>query len=328
MAAWQRLAAEQAGVVSREQLLAAGCTVGQVGALLDARRWTGLHLGVYAVFTGPVPNMTRAWAAVLHAGSGAALGGTAALWLWGVLDAPPKRLTVCIPWERRVRPPDGVVVVRRRRLNEAVHPVGSPPRVRLEEALLDVVRATPRPGQVVDLVIRATATRRTTPARIRAALAQRPRIRHRALLTEILGEVAEGVQSALESRYRRAVERTHGLPRAERNRPEPVVDETGREVRRRYRDVRYRRWETVVELDGLEAHPEWLRRFDRRRDNSVTLVGDRSLQYGWFEVVETPCQVAADVLVVLRRAGWRGTPVACSDSCPVSALIPDSTPLT
>ncbi|WP_143448642.1 hypothetical protein [Kineosporia sp. A_224] len=313
--------------MSREQLLATGCTVGQVGALLDARRWTGLHLGVYAVFTGPVPAMTQAWAAVLHAGRGAALGGTAALWLWGVLDSPPKRLTVCIPWERRVRAPTGVVVVRRRRLDEVVHPVGSPPRVRLEEALLDVVRNAP-PGQVVDLVIRATATRRTTPGRIRAALVQRPRIRHRALLAEMLGEVTEGVQSALESRYRRAVERAHELPRAERNRPEAVLDGSGRQVRRRYRDVRYRRWETVVELDGLEAHPEWLRRLDRRRDNSVTLVGDRSLQYGWFEVVETPCQVAADVVVVLRRAGWRGTPVACSATCAVSPLIPDSTPLT
>ncbi|MBI4939238.1 MAG: hypothetical protein HY830_00645 [Actinobacteria bacterium] len=324
---WQRFAAEQAGVVSREQLLAAGCTVGQVGALLDARRWTGLHLGVYAVFTGPVPAMTRAWAAVLLAGPGAALGGTAALWLWGVLDGP-KRWTVCIPWERRVRAPAGVVVVRRRRLHEVVHPVGSPPRVRLEEALLDVVRSTGRPGEVVDLVIRATATRRTTPARIRAALARRPRMRHRALLVEMLGEVAEGVQSALESRYRRSVERAHGLPRAERNRPEPVLDPSGRVVRRRYRDVRYRRWDTVVELDGLEAHPEWLRRFDRRRDNSVTLVGDRALQYGWFEVVETPCQVAADVVVVLRRAGWRGTPVACSSTCAITPLIPDSTPLT
>ena len=48
-------------------------------------------------------------------------------------------------------------------------------------------------------------------------------------------DVVDGVQSTLERRYRRDVERPHGLPRGFRNRSE------GDRGRRRYRDVRYRR---------------------------------------------------------------------------------------
>ncbi len=319
---WRGLATTQAGVVARRQLLELGYTSGQVGALLDSRRWTGLLPGVYAVFKGPVPPMTRAWAAVLAGGCEAALAGEAALWLWGVLDVAPKRLAVCVPWERRVVPPEGIDVMRRRRLAALVHPAGRPPRLRLEEALLDVVDGSPRPSDVVGIVLRATAGRRTTPPRIRAAMAGRKRLRHRRLLCDILGDAAEGVQSALERRYRKDVERAHALPRGERNRAELVPDGRGRRVRNRYRDVRYRRWGTVVELDGLEAHPQWLRHLDRRRDNSVVVAGDRGLQYGWHEVVSDPCRVAAEVSMVLWRGGWRGVPRPCGPQCPVSRLVP------
>jgi hypothetical protein len=141
---------------------------------------------------------------------------------------------------------------------------------------------------------------------------------------ELLGEVAEGVQSALERRYRKTVERAHGLPRAERNLTEPVLGRTGLR-RNRYRDVRYRRWHFVVELDGLEAHRPWSKARDRERDNSVTLAGDHHLEYGWTEVVGRPCDVTVDVVQMLWRQGWRGTPRPCAPGCPVGRLmaVPD-----
>ena len=136
--AWQRLAAEQAGVVARRQLIELGLTRGQVGALLDSRRWTGLFPGVYATFTGPVSDEARAWAACLAAGEGAVLGGETALWLEKVLPEPPARVTVCVPAERHVTRPPGVRVLRLRRLDELVHPARRPPRLRVEQAVLDV----------------------------------------------------------------------------------------------------------------------------------------------------------------------------------------------
>lgn len=278
-----------------------------------------MHPGVYATFTGPLPPMTRVWAALLHAGEGAAAGGTTALWLWGVLPEPPQRLTVCVPERRRVVHRPGARVCRVRALADRVHPSRLPSRLRIEEAVLDVADATKDVRVVVETVLRATSGRRTTAHRLREALARRSRQRHRRLLEEILGEVEDGVQSALERRYRRDVERAHGLPHGTRNRPEPMLDAGGRTVRSRYRDIRYRRWRLVVELDGLQAHPEWLRRLDRLRDNSIALTSDdQHLEYGWAETVGEPCRLALEVATVLRRHGWTGRPVPCGPGCALS----------
>lgn len=121
--------------------------------------------------------MTRAWAALLAAGPGAALGGETALWLWGVVETPA-RLQLCVPWERK-----------------------------------------------------------------------------------------------------------------------------------------------VVELDGLAAHPEWLRHLDRRRDNSGTVRWDRVLQYGWHEVVADPCRTAHEIAVVLWQQGWRTLPTPCTPTCPLGRFL-------
>jgi hypothetical protein len=319
-APWQELAGAQAGVVSRAQLLALGLTPGAIDARLAGRRWVGLHPGVYATFTGPVLPLARTWAAVLAAGDGAAIGGRSALWLWGVLDSPELLTTVCVPERRRVVAPAGVRVERRRRLAAHAHPVALPRRLRLEEALLDVTDRAIDEGEVIDLVLRAASSRRTCAERVRQALARRARHRHRTLLGELLTEAVEGVQSALERRYRRGVERAHGLPRGERNAPERSMGRTGA-PRTRYRDIRYHRWRVVVELDGLEAHPAWLLRRDRARDNSAALDGDRVLVYGWHETVTERCQVTVEVIRMLWSQGWRGTPRPCDDDCPVADLL-------
>lgn len=312
---WADLARAQAGVVSRSQLLTLGLSPGQVGALLDARRWTGVFPGVYATFTGPLPQASRAWAACLAAGEGAVLGGRTALWLWGVLPEPPRQVTVCIPERRRAVSPTGVAVVRRRRLAGAVHPARRPPVLRVEEAVLDVADDTDE-RRAIDVVLRAVGEQVTTAARLRTALARRRRHRHRRLLAELLTETEDGVRSFLERRFRRDVELAHDLPRAERNRAEPVLDDRGAVVRTRYRDVRYRRWRLVVELDGDEAHRPWRRPADRARDNSVTLAQDEHLEYGWAEVVGDPCRVAFEIATVLRLQGWTGRPAPCSPGCP------------
>ena len=218
---WRVLAGEQAGVVSRAQVLAAGLTPGALDALVESRRWTRLHPGVYATFTGPVPELSRVWAALLVCGEGAALAGRSALWLWGVTDRPAS-VEVHVPDERKVVPPPEVVVVRRRRMAELAHPAARPSRLRLEEAVIDVTASCPTATDLMDVVLRATTSRRTTPARLRAALASRRAHPHRRLLAEVLGEVAEGVHSHLEHRYRRGVESAHGLPRGERTAREVV----------------------------------------------------------------------------------------------------------
>jgi len=295
----------QDGVVSRRQLSAAGVSRARVRAHLDAGRWQRARPGVYATFTGPLPPRARVWAAILATGPEAAAGPLTTLWLAGVLDRPPSRLDVVIPERRRVRPCVDVAVRRRCGFAEAVHPVASPPRMRLEEALLDACAVQQRPEAVVDLVLRAVQRRTTTAARVTAAVHVRSRLTWRALLLDLLSDVEEGVLSALERRWLRDVARPHRLPAARLN----AAEADGR--RRVYRDVRFEGWPLVVELDGRTAHPDEERFRDRRRDNRVTVTGRRTLRYGWHDLVQDPCAVAAEVAAVLRLLGRPADPVRC-----------------
>ena len=165
---------------------------------------------------------------------------------------------------------------------------------------------------MADLVLRACQRRLTTPARLAGRARARKRLRWRRLIGEVLTEARDGVQSALERRYLRDVERPHGLPRGRRNRTE------GRPGRRRYRDVRYLRWRLVVELDGQAAHPDDEAESDDQRDNELLAEEDtRTLRYGWRSVTGRPCATAAQVGRVLHRLGWRGTLTRCGPSCPI-----------
>jgi hypothetical protein len=85
-----------------------------------------------------------------------------------------------------------------------------------------------------------------------------------------------------------------------------------------YHDVRYRRWSTVVELDGRAAHPVEEAFRDFRRDNRVVVAGDVVLRYGWRDVACHPCEVAAQVAEVLQARGWPGPPRVCGSGCPVN----------
>jgi hypothetical protein len=127
---------------------------------------------------------------------------------------------------------------------------------------------------VVDVVLRVVQRRLTTAERLGACLATRRSHPYRHLRVDVLADTASGVQTPLERRWVRAVERAHGLPVSAVNRP----DDDGR---RRYRDVEYLPWGLVCEVDGREAHPDDERFRDRRRDNRVTVSGRRKLRYGW-----------------------------------------------
>jgi hypothetical protein len=311
---WPMIAAEQDGVVARRQLLAAGLTPGVLRRELVARRWRRLYPGVYATFNGTVPDRTQIWAAVLRAGNDAVAAHRTALWLAGALDERPSVIEVAIPHERRAGAggtAGGLRLHRMRHLSELSHPAARPPRLRLEAAVLAATQTATSAELVLDLVLRCTQRRLTTAFRLEQSLARWPRHRWRTLLQQVLGEVHEGVASALELRYARDVERAHGLPHGSRNRPEhSPTDE-----RVRYRDVRYETFGTVVELDGREAHPVDQAFRDLRRDNAVAAAGGQVLRYGWRDVAGRACLTAAQVGAVLANRGWTGRPRPCGPTC-------------
>jgi hypothetical protein len=284
---------------------------------LDNGRWRVLLPGVYATFTGPVGPMAMVWSAVLYAGTGAAACGPTALWLTGAIDDRPALVHVAVPASRRVVRQPGIRIHLSRALDDKVrdiaHPSARPRRLRLEWALLEVCDRE-NSSMAIHLILQAIQRRLTTAGRLRAALGSRLRHRWRQLICEILAEAADGVASPLELRYRREVERVHGLPAGLRNQPE-VAPAGGRS----YRDVRYAGWRVLVELDGRKAHPEDQSFRDYRRDNYAAVAGETVLRYGWRDIVGRPCEVASQVGQVLALSGWRGSLVGCRPGCPAAA---------
>jgi hypothetical protein len=198
-----------------------------------------------------------------------------------------------------------------------------PPQTRIEDTVVDLTQTAAHIEDAVSWLARAVGGRLTTAPRLAARLRSRPKLRWRSLLCAALGDVEAGCHSLIELAYLRDVERAHGLPASQRQarRPSTTALAGGQSTTTSegaphgtigYDDVRYRRYATRVELDGLAAHPEHARWRDMRRDNAAVIEGDRVLRYGLGDVESYPCHLAAQVASVLRLGGWRGTLARCA----------------
>lgn len=209
------LLALQCGVVSRRQALAAGLGEADVRRLLRRREWTTVHAGVYVDHTGPLLWQQRAWAAVLALWP-AALCHDSAL---RAVDGPGRRdrdehgpVHVAVDRNRAVQAPAGVVVHRLGAFAAKVWWNASPPRVRVEHAVLDLAAESGDELAAVATLADAVQSRRTTAPRILTALDGRTRIAHRGFLEQVLQDISEGTCSALEHAFLTRVERPHRLP--------------------------------------------------------------------------------------------------------------------
>ncbi len=300
------LAARQDGVITRGQCLGFGTSPKWVSAQVSSGRWQRLHTGVMVTHSGPVLWRTRAHAALLYAGPGAALSDGSAGFLYEMVQRPPQLIHVSIPEARRVAPSAGLVIRRCRRLE--VVP-GSLAVVSRGQTVIDLLRDATSDDEAVNLICAAVRAG-TWPEQILAALASRPRVRRRALLVELIGAVADGIESPLELRYHRDVERRHGLPSAQLQ-VRHVLD--GRWVRA---DRLYDGLGVRVELDGELAHPGGRTDADVWRDNAVLIErNELTLRFRWRHVRVTPCATAAQVDAALRSRGWSGTARSCGPAC-------------
>jgi hypothetical protein len=306
---------EQAGVITRRQAVAGGLTEEQIRQRLRSGRWQRASAGVYYTFSGEPPRLAVLWAALLPAGPGAVLSHQTAAELIGLIDRPEPPIHVSVPSQRHVNPVPGVQTHRRHRSPVAA-PAREPARTGPEDTVVDLTQAAKDLDAAVGWIARACARRLTTPERLRVAFAARGRLRWRAALTAAVADVAAGCHSVLELRYLRDVERPHGLPTGTRQR---------RRKERRvttYSDVEYDPYGLVVELDGRAAHEDPGR--DRRRDHAGAVRGRMTLRFGWADVHRRPCESAAAVAVLLRRAGWPSRPTRCGPHCPLpgAQLLP------
>lgn len=342
------LVAGQEGMVARWQALGLGMTERMLSHRLSGGQWSVQYPGVYATFSGQPTRAAQLWAAVLlcsrevthprrrdrSAGlpePDAVLSHATAAELHRLgspltAQAEGRPIHVTIPSGRRKPQADQVIRVHfSSRLVESRHPTTSPPRTRINDTVIDLTQSARTLDDAIGWLTAACGSRRTTATRLAEAIHARKKLRWRCELLYALGDAAAGDHSLLELRYHRNVERAHGLPEAGRQRRRTEqrrvarADHRAGSARTEYDDVSYLAYRTVVHLDG-KVHL-YSRFRDMRRDNAAVVRADDPLHYGWTDVDDHPCEVAAQVAVVLIRNGWRGRPRRCRPGCAVAQIL-------
>lgn len=210
----------QSGVVSRRQVLAVtGESDAAIRRRLRRREWATILPGVYVDHTGPPTWLQRAWAAVLYAWPAVLYGDSAIR----AGDGPGRRdrpddapIHVAVAHVRTVERQDGVVIHRVSAFRTKAQHNLSPPRLRIEYAVLSAAADAKDDLSAVGVLSDAVRSRRTTPRRLLDAAHGERRLRRRSFLIGVLADASEGTCSALELEYLRRVERAHGLPSAGR----------------------------------------------------------------------------------------------------------------
>jgi hypothetical protein len=303
----------QTGVISRRQALGAGMQQHDIRRMLRRNAWARVHPGVYVDHTGPLTWLQRAWAAVLYA-------APAALCLDSALtaaDGPGRSMRdeaapiqVAVARQRAMLiEPEGVRIHHLAQFDGRVLWNVGPPRLRYEDAALDVACAATSELDAIATLADCCQSRRTTARRLLHTLDSRLRVRRRRWLRAVLADIADGTCSVLEHGYLDRVERPHGLPRAVRQQPSTSS------VGICYRDAEYGA-RLVVELDGRMFHDSATRRdADFERDLDAAAVGRSTVRLSYGQVFDRPCRTAAKIAQVLRLHGVDVQARPCGSGC-------------
>ncbi len=309
LAAIDDLIHRQDGAVGRDQLVRAGVSIVEIRRHLRRREWILVWPGVYATRPGSPTAYGMAIGALLYAGPTAMWSHATAAHQLGLRTATPPRIDVSIVAERQVRPQPGLRIHRIRQLETRRLEAVVPPRVTPGHAVVDQVAEQRTLNGAVALVADSCQTGRVSLDEVEAASRSR---QHRwGVQVRAMAGAMHGSDSLLEVLYIRDVERRHRLPMSARQR------RSGQDIS----DCAYDAFGVLVELDG-RVHlvvERWWR--DMAKDNRSALRGELTLRYGWLDVHHHPCDVAAQVLVVLRQRGFRGRVRPCRAGCPVARLV-------
>jgi very-short-patch-repair endonuclease len=290
------LAGRSHGVVSRQELLAAGVSTAELEHRVAIGVLLPIHRGVYRVGHRAPSVQARYMAAVKACGDGALLSGKAAAHLFGLLQRPPSLPEVLTATERRI---SGVVTHRTRRVDVIARRNGRTqladgthwrriPVTTIPRTLVDLA-ATLEEDELARAFHEAAVRHRTTPAQVERVLARRHNWPGARKLRRVIWGEAPVTLSRLESRF---LERLRAA-----SLPQPAVN---RRVDGRYVDCRWPAHRLTVELDSYRYHHTrhaWEQ--DRRRERQARSRGDEFRRYTWLDVAEEPEPMVADLRALL-----------------------------
>ncbi|WP_406035856.1 endonuclease domain-containing protein [Nocardioides sp. NBC_00163] len=260
---------------------------------IESERWQLLSPTVIATTTGELSDEQRIWHAVLHAGDGAMAGGLTAATLAGLKNWHRDEVTVLVPYARgRPSPLSDVRFVRIRR---SLREVGSPPRCRIEPAVL-LFAAADRSERTAQGVLAAVVQQQlTSPEDLLEWLERLAPLRRAATLRRAIEDIGGGAQSLAEMDVKRMC-RSFGLAK-----PTRQVKRRDADGRTRYTDCEWQLPDgrtLVLEVDGgfhMEAE-HWEDDLARQRALAAT---DRIIvRCTARELRDEPERVARDLLAL------------------------------
>ena len=284
------LAADQYGVITREQLTALGVGYRGVDHRVAQGRLHPVHRGVFAV-GHPVLTLDGVWlAAVFAAGPDAVLSHRSAAALWEIRGDRRRDVDVIAP--RRVRRPH--IAARHILLPpDEVTTHHDIPVTSVARTLFDLAGVLRR-QQLEAAITEAEGQRLTSPTSLADLVARHPHHRGVAALKAILRDAGEigntRTRSELEIDLLALVD-AHNLPR-----PRTNATVEGKEV-----DAVWPEERLIVELDSFGIHTT-RRSFeaDRARDRALTVAGWRVVRITWRQLHHDTAAVAADLNAALN----------------------------
>jgi very-short-patch-repair endonuclease len=263
-----QIAARQHGVVSFQQLMAAGVSASGISRRVSAGRLHRVFRGVYAVGHTRLSSEGRWMSAVLACGEGASLSHRTAAELWGLLPRRNGPTDVTIPGKGGRRPRRGIRLHRSPLLTPAV------------TTLLSGIAVTTPARTLADL--RRVATRDELGRATRQAEVKGLPIGER-------GGAVDLTRSELERRFLRLCHR--------RRLPTPEVNVR---VGSFIVDFLWRDQRLIVETDGYRFHRgRSAFEADRARDIELKLRGYEVVRFTHRQVVDEAAGVAHTLRVLL-----------------------------
>jgi very-short-patch-repair endonuclease len=282
-----RIARQAEGIVTHEELVAAGVTEGEIKHRLQTGALIRKHLGVYRV-GHQAPRTTADYlAAVKACGDRAGLSGRAAAHHLGLIKGDPPRPEVTCSRQRQIA---GVITHHSRRLSPGdltVH--RGIPTTTVARTLVDLA-AVLTEDDLARACHEAGVKYHASPTQVKAVLARRPNSPGAAKLRRIMSGETKVALSKLEQGFLDRL-REEGLPLPETNRPAG-----GRRV-----DCRWPEHHLTVELDSYRYHRSrhaW--EADREREREARRRGDEFRRFTWTDVFEDPRYMISELRQLLR----------------------------